>query len=382
MARRSYWGYWDFGERDYDPRPSEPELRRRLGRDPDPVRGQGQKLAQTFWGRAWCNNLHQYHDYANRLPRGRTYLRQGAVLDLAIGRGSVTALVFGHSLYEVRVDIEAVARGRWAALRKQCAGGLSSVIELLEGRIGNEVMEAVTAPRTGLFPEPRDIRLACSCPDWASMCKHVAAALYGVGIRLDERPQLLFELRGVDPQQLVGSPKHIVGEVAGDRRLDGELSDIFGVQIEGAPAVPAATRSAKKASTEKASAKKASTKKASTRKASAKKASTKKASTKKASAKKRTSNTTRGSEVIAKPRTPTVTKVVEVIAMPKTKKKRASSKRGKPADIVMTRQQLLATGLPASTLQGWLRRRVLRPTDTPGVYGLTKEAQDCLEWYR
>jgi uncharacterized Zn finger protein len=310
-ARRgggSSWGYWD---RPREPRPGRSALELTLGREPAPVRGEGRRLVQSFWGRAWCSNLERYHDYANRLPRGRTYLRQGAVLDLAIENGEITALVMGTSLYHVGVKIGAVQPKRWSALRKHCAGRLSSIIELLEGRLGDEVMAAVVDPKTGLFPEPRDIELACSCPDWATMCKHVAATLYGVGIRLDEQPRLLFELRGVDPMQLVGAPERIVAEVPSSRRLDGGLAEIFGVDIDDG-AVP---------------------------RAGARKASAKKASAKKAGARKAASETQ------------------------------------------LTRKQLLARGLPASTLQGWLRRRVLLPTDEPGVYALTDEARRCLEWY-
>ncbi|MCH9680178.1 MAG: hypothetical protein K0V04_01990, partial [Deltaproteobacteria bacterium] len=226
------WSY-DWGRRS-SPRPELDELQQRLGRDPEPVSGEGRTFVATFWGKAWCANLERYRDYANRLPRGRTYLRKGLVLDLAIDRGQVTALVMGSELYEVRVKIGAVAAKRWGALRKACAGGLSSVVELLGGRISDDVMEAVTAAGTGLFPEPQDIELDCSCPDWATMCKHVAAALYGVGVRLDQQPDLLFVLRGVDPEQLVGSTNELVREVAFERQLSGDLSDIFGVHISDA----------------------------------------------------------------------------------------------------------------------------------------------------
>ena len=78
-----------------------------------------------------------------------------------------------------------------------------SRLELLQGRLAKNVMERVCLEKDGLFPSPREIKMSCSCPDWADMCKHVAAALYGVGARLDASPEMLFILRGVDEQDLV-----------------------------------------------------------------------------------------------------------------------------------------------------------------------------------
>lgn len=313
------WGSWE--RRESEPRPSRAELEEQLGRAPTPVRGEGRRLSSTFWGRAWCENLERYHDYANRLPRGRTYLRKGAVLDLAIERGRITSLVMGSSLYRVSIGIAAVDAKRWSALRGRCEGRLSSLIELLEGRVGDDVMSAVTEPKHGLFPEPREIELACSCPDYATMCKHVAAVLYGVGVRLDEQPRLLFELRGVDPVQMVGAPKQVVGKAAAGRRLDGGLSEIFGVAIDEGTSPPKEPRAKAKATK-----------------------ATKAAKT---------------SAVTVRP---------------------VAARRRKREDV-MTRKQLLARGLPASTLQGWLRRRLLVPTAEPGVYALTDEARECLAWY-
>jgi uncharacterized Zn finger protein len=224
--------WWKIVDRPREEKPSAESLRDKLGREPDPVRGEGRSIAETFWGRAWCRNLEQYGDYANRLPRGRTYCRSGAVLDLAIARGVVTASVMGKSLYTVEVKIAEVGERRWSALVKRCGGKLSSLIDLLEGRLSPAIMEAVTERGEGLFPEPKEITFTCSCPDWASMCKHVAAVLYGVGVRFDARPELLFELRGAEPRELVGTPTSLPGEVADERALAGSLSEVFGVTID------------------------------------------------------------------------------------------------------------------------------------------------------
>ena len=152
---------------------------------PDPNTIEGRTIASTFWGKAWCENLERYSDYANRLPRGRTYVRNGSVVDLALLPGKVAARVSGSRLYTVTIEVTPLAKARWKALCKDCAGAIDSVVELLQGRFAKGVMERLCHAKTGLFPAPAEIRFACTCPDWASMCKHVAASLYGVGARLD-----------------------------------------------------------------------------------------------------------------------------------------------------------------------------------------------------
>ena len=217
--------------------------RRKKGQVLQPVEIEGRTIARTFWGRAWCDNLEAYSDYSNRLPRGRRYARNGSILDLQVEAGEVTALVMGSSLYEVTIGIKPLAKARWAAIRGDCAGQIDSVVELLQGALSEGVMEVVTKKGQGLFPAPREIDLACTCPDWATMCKHVAAVLYGVGARLDHAPELLFTLRGVDPQELI---EDIIsrgisqrGRPSGQVLEGADLSEIFGVEIDfGAEVVP------------------------------------------------------------------------------------------------------------------------------------------------
>jgi uncharacterized Zn finger protein len=168
-----------------------------------PVKINGTKIARTFWGKAWCNNLERYQDFENRLPRGRAYVRNGSVLDLQIGRCEVRAMVSGSSLYYVSVSISVLPKGEWRSICRDCAGGVESVVELLQGQLSKSVMERVCQPGKGLFPRPSEINFTCSCPDYAFMCKHIAAVLYGVGARLDEQPELLFQLRAVDQKELV-----------------------------------------------------------------------------------------------------------------------------------------------------------------------------------
>ena len=176
---------------------------KKQGQSIAPVTIEGRTIATTFWGKAWCTNLERYSDYENRIPRGRTYVRNGSVVDLQIRKGEVAAMVSGSQLYKIKITIAPVKATRWKAICRDCAGTIDSLVELLQGRLAKGVMDRVCREGDGLFPSPTEIKLSCSCPDWADMCKHVAAALYGVGARLDQKPQLLFVLRGVDENELI-----------------------------------------------------------------------------------------------------------------------------------------------------------------------------------
>ncbi len=216
-----------------------------------PVRASGNKIATTFWGRAWCDNLERYSDFSNRLPRGRTYLRNGSVIDLKIEGGEVKAQVAGSSLYTTVVRVAAVPPGQWREISAECAGSIDSVVELLRGKLSQAVMGRICKPGTGLFPAPKEISFDCSCPDWASMCKHVAAVLYGVGVRLDEQPELLFRLRNVDAADLVaqasaGLTPHQKRPAPARVLDDSRLADMFGIDIAAGPAQPIAGTPPKK----------------------------------------------------------------------------------------------------------------------------------------
>lgn len=202
-----------------------------------PVTIEGRTIARTFWGKAWCQNLEAYSDYASRLPRGRSYVTHGAVIDLQITQGAITAMVKGTSLYRLSVNIKPLAPKRWEALKAKCSGSIDSLVELLQGKLSKGVMAAVTDAREGLFPAPSEITMDCSCPDWAGLCKHLAAALYGVGARLDAQPELLFTLRGVDPTELLTTP---VGVGASATDLGGaDLGALFGIEMApGPPTTP------------------------------------------------------------------------------------------------------------------------------------------------
>ena len=252
---------------------------RKQGKHIEPVEVEGRKIARSFWGEGWCKQLEQFSDYDNRLPRGRTYVRNGSVAHLAISKGKIEAIVSGSALYHVDIAIKPLAKQKWETLCQQCTGQIGSMLELLQGQLSNQVMQIVTDPKTGLFPDPNEITLSCDCPDWADMCKHIAAVLYGIAARLDHQPELLFVLRNVDHEALISAELDMQTATSGKskrRRLTTQnLSNVFGVDIE----EPVEPLKRKKSSVTK----KATTRKAIKKKAVAKKAVVKKTITKTAS---------------------------------------------------------------------------------------------------
>ncbi|MEO8103013.1 MAG: SWIM zinc finger family protein [Betaproteobacteria bacterium] len=212
----------------------------------EPVAESRGAIAKTFWGKAWCDNLEHYSDFENRLPRGRAYARNGSVIDLKISEGKVQAQVMGSSLYKVTVNVSAVPGKQWQALSADCAGSIDSLVELLQGKLSKAVMARICTPKTGLFPAPKEIDFDCSCPDWAVMCKHVAAVLYGVGARLDQQPELLFSLRRVLANDLVaqagaGLKKTAKTPTAAKVLDDAALADVFGIELDDAMVSPRRT---------------------------------------------------------------------------------------------------------------------------------------------
>ncbi len=237
----SWGGYWKpyvpVAQRQANAKKAMEKLSKKKGIATQPIRIEGRLIATTFWGKKWCEHLEAYSDFANRLPRGRTYVRNGSVCHLDIRKGQIEAKVMGSELYTITIGIEALPGERWRQLKAKCAGGIGSLLELLQGRLSEHVMTHVTDRDQGLFPSPKEIQLECSCPDWADMCKHVAAVLYGVGARLDEKPDLLFLLRGVDHTELIStdSAKAVTSKASGSgrKRLEGSaLADVFGIDLE------------------------------------------------------------------------------------------------------------------------------------------------------
>ncbi|MHB1629392.1 MAG: SWIM zinc finger family protein [Bacilli bacterium] len=207
-----------------------------------PVILDGSRLARTWWGKAWNDNLESYSDYANRIGRGRSYVRHGAVLDLKITPGKIAALVQGSETkpYRIEIAIQALGKSTWETITKACEGKIDSLQELIDGKFPKALADLFTVQGKGLFPAPKEISLSCSCPDWATMCKHVAAALYGAGARLDENPELFFVLRNVKIDDLVSKAIAQKSETLlkksgrkSDRVLErDDISAMFGIEME------------------------------------------------------------------------------------------------------------------------------------------------------
>lgn len=230
------------------------ESLKKKGQACSPVIIQGRTIARTFWGKAWCDNLESYSDYSNRLPRGRTYVRNGSVIDLQISQGKIAAQVMGSELYKIMIDIKPVVEEKWKELTTACAGKIDSLIELLQGKFSKSVMEIITKRDEGLFPKPKEISMHCSCPDSAGMCKHIAAVLYGIGAALDSKPESLFLLRHVDHFDLIkassSSETLLQSNTSSAQLEEDDLSALFGIEMEG-ERLPAPKAKAKAPATKK-----------------------------------------------------------------------------------------------------------------------------------
>lgn len=259
------WGYPKYVSVGQKIAKAEKKLKQLRKKMPDirPVILAGSSLARNWWAKSWNDNLERYADYDNRIGRGRSYLRHGAVLDLKIAPGKVTALVMGTAAnpYEITITIQPVSASHWQTIKKQCQGHLKSLQDLLAGKFPKALAEIFFTQDQGLFPTPKAIRFHCSCPDSALMCKHVAAAFYGIGARFDEDPSLFFTLRGVDSGELIADAvKGSTDELLNKTRKktakvidDADLADLFGIDMD---LKPDFSGKEPKALKEKASAKK------------------------------------------------------------------------------------------------------------------------------
>jgi len=311
-----------------------------------PIVIEGRAITHSFWGKKWCDNLEAYSDYANRLPRGRTYVRNGSVVDLQINTGKITALVSGSEIYDVSINVSRLDPKLWQSILRECVGKVASLVELLQGRLSNAVMEVVTRRGTGLFPVPKQIDFRCSCPDSAAMCKHIAATLYGVGARLDSQPELLFRLCHVDPLDLIqqaGSMPLVEAktELSQHQSLDtSDLSALFGIELNESPAPNSAPSLAAKTP---------------------------------AIAPKRSGKP--GSSPIPKAATAKSAKVHVEKAAGKAVLLR--QKRTK----TLTATEMVASGIPRHMLQSWIGSGVLLRTEERGVYRTTKQTAGRIDEY-
>jgi uncharacterized Zn finger protein len=211
------------------------EKLRKKGVDVQPVELSGRTIASSFWGKAWCEHMESFRDYESRLPRGRSYVRNGSVVHLDVGKGAIKALVAGSEPYLVEIKVDLLPPKRWKRIKDQCTGQIASLLDLLKGKLSDGVMRVVADRDNGLFPGPGDFTMSCSCPDYAGMCKHIAAVFYGVGARLDARPELLFLLRGVDHAELTADGGVEAAIARGDdgapQLADTDLSEMFGIEL-------------------------------------------------------------------------------------------------------------------------------------------------------
>ncbi|MDR1577538.1 MAG: SWIM zinc finger family protein [Deltaproteobacteria bacterium] len=208
-----------------------------------PARVTGRQIAESFWGKSWCQHFERQADYSNRLSRGRSYVMNDAVCHLELSAGRIYSLVSGSELYEVEMNVAPLSPAKWEKIKKLCQGQISTLVELLCGQFSAEVMAVVSHPVNGMFPLTGEISYKCSCPDWAGLCKHVAAVFYALGNRLDNSPELLFQLRGVDPAELLDAGvDHLsaLDGVVNQAGLSGDLEDIFGVELDTFNAAPPA----------------------------------------------------------------------------------------------------------------------------------------------
>ena len=242
--------------------------------DLEPILIEGKGLAKTWWGKAWNSNLENYADFSNRIGRGRSYVKNGFVLDLKITRGKIDALVMGTEPkpYSIQIKIAALSKKKKETIKKKSKDKIDSLQELLEGKFPKGLEEIFTAKGAGLFPSPKEIKMGCSCPDWATMCKHVAATLYGVGARLDQAPELFFSLRGVDVGDLVDfavkqRKTELLDSVSRKKKSsrvikdgEAELSTLFNIDFSEADTLTARAKPVKKASKKKKTTTKKATK--------------------------------------------------------------------------------------------------------------------------
>lgn len=208
-------------------------------KDPNlsPVIVEGRKITNTWWGNSWCKNLESYADYGNRIGRGRSYAKNGFVIDLKIDEGMIVGKVMGSRTYTSKIKIDVLSESNKENIINAVGRRIDSVADLVEGKFPKDFEELFLTQKKGLFPSPQEIHLDCSCPDWADMCKHVAAVLYGVGVHLDQDPLLFFKLRGVDVTDFIKSSieeklAHMMknAENTTDRVLeDADLTELFGL---------------------------------------------------------------------------------------------------------------------------------------------------------
>ena len=216
-----------------------------------PVVVEGRTIAKSFWGKAWCDNVETYMDHDNRLPRGRAYVRNGAVVDVHIFKGVVHALVSGSQAkpYKVEIHIDPLTAAKWKRIQEMSRGKVDSLLSLMQGKLPESLLHLLCDPQDGIFPRQREIHMHCKCPDGARLCKHLAAVLYGIGHRLDEHPELFFTMRSIEVEELFGlcAVEELTKAAPSELPEGTDLSAVFGIALDSLPESPAPAAPANKA---------------------------------------------------------------------------------------------------------------------------------------
>ncbi len=197
--RRSYNGF-DYNSR-FPPKSAPREAK-------GGIKSQSQrgKFGESWWAKRWIGVLESFNIGA-RLGRGRSYARHGQVLSVQIEQGMVKAQVQGsrREPYRVAIQVTTLSLGEWQKVAEALSNQAIFMAKLLAGEMPDNIEEAFTGTGVSLFPEKvKDLQTDCSCPDWSNPCKHIAAVYYLLGEEFDRDPFLIFRLRGMDREGLMG----------------------------------------------------------------------------------------------------------------------------------------------------------------------------------
>jgi uncharacterized Zn finger protein len=198
-----------------------------------PWRAKGRRpFGETWWAKAWIEALeHRARLDSNRLPRGRTYARTGAVGEMRLSPGQITAPVQGSRAtpYRVTIVISQFSAAEWERVLESLAAEIGHVAALVDGELPPSIADDVRSVGLDLLPGPGDLNCHCSCPDWAEPCKHAAAVCYLVADSLDTDPFGILLLRGRSRKEILqalrarrSAPGNGPGEPDGE---DGSASD-------------------------------------------------------------------------------------------------------------------------------------------------------------
>ena len=203
------------------------------------IKLKSKNISCEWWGQQWCQNIGKYADYANRLERGRTYIRKQAVESLELKDRYIAARVKGSYFpyYDVVVEVDPLREDKVSEVLEQ----IKDISLITNGYVSNDYYNLFTV-KEGLFPDTNEIRFSCTCPDCASMCKHVAAVLYAFGSILDKDPLALFKLRGVEVEtyfdkklyETANKMFQSISSFSSDERTisEDDISNVFGLDID------------------------------------------------------------------------------------------------------------------------------------------------------